>query len=81
MAWMLLTSVKAQRLLSPTGELGQEFLTYLLNSVWVSSATTVLGVIVAVPDVYAFSRFRFPGREMLYFIRSLTATCFLAWCF
>ena len=36
---------------------------YLLNSVWVSSATTVLGVIVAVPAAYAFSRFRFPGRE------------------
>ena len=46
---------------------GQEFLTYLLNSVWVSSATTVLGVIVAVPAAYAFKRFRFPGREMLFY--------------
>jgi multiple sugar transport system permease protein len=55
------------RLLSPTSEVGQEFLTYLLNSVWVSSATTVLGVIVAVPAAYAFSRFRFPGREMLFY--------------
>ena len=55
------------RLLSPTSDVGQEFLTYLLNSVWVSSATTVLGVIVAVPAAYAFSRFRFPGREMLFY--------------
>jgi multiple sugar transport system permease protein len=55
------------RLLSPTSEVGQEFLTYLLNSVWVSSATTVLGVIIAVPAAYAFSRFRFPGREMLFY--------------
>jgi multiple sugar transport system permease protein len=55
------------RLLSPTSDVGQEFLTYLLNSVWVSSATTVLGVIIAVPAAYAFSRFRFPGREMLFY--------------
>jgi multiple sugar transport system permease protein len=55
------------RLLSPTSDVGQEFLTYLLNSVWVSSATTVLGVIVAVPAAYAFSRFHFPGREMLFY--------------
>jgi len=55
------------RLLSPTSEVGQEFLTYLLNSVWVSSATTVLGVIIAVPAAYAFSRFRFPRREMLFY--------------
>ena len=55
------------RLLSPTSDVGQEFLTYLLNSIWVSSATTVLGVIIAVPAAYAFSRFRFPGREMLFY--------------
>ena len=55
------------RLLSPSSDVGQEFLTYLLNSLWVSSATTVLGVIVAVPAAYAFSRFRFPGRDMLFY--------------
>jgi multiple sugar transport system permease protein len=55
------------RLLSPRSDVGQEFLTYLLNSIWVSSATTVLGVIVAVPAAYAFSRFRFPGRDMLFY--------------
>lgn len=55
------------RLLSPSSDVGQEFLAYLLNSIWVSSATTVLGVIVAVPAAYAFSRFRFPGRNMLFY--------------
>ncbi|HEY2619706.1 MAG TPA: carbohydrate ABC transporter permease [Acetobacteraceae bacterium] len=55
------------RLLSPSSDVGQEFLGYLLNSIWVSSASTVLGVIVAVPAAYAFSRFRFPGRDALFY--------------
>lgn len=55
------------RLLSPGNDVGQEFLRYLVNSVWVSSATTVLGVMVAVPAAYAFSRFRFPGRHALFY--------------
>lgn len=55
------------RLMSPSSEVGQEFLTYMLNSLWVSSATTVIGVVVAVPAAYAFSRFRFPGREALFY--------------
>jgi multiple sugar transport system permease protein len=55
------------RLLSPASDVGEEFLTYLINSVWVSSATTVLGVIIAVPAAYAFSRFRFAGRRMLFY--------------
>ncbi len=55
------------KLLSPANEVGQEFLIYLFNSLWVSFATTVLGVIVAVPAAYAFSRFRFPGRNMLFY--------------
>ena len=55
------------RLLSPTNDVGQEFLRYLVNSIWVSSATTVLGVLVAVPAAYAFSRFRFPGRHALFY--------------
>ncbi len=54
-------------LLSPNGDVGREFLHYLLNSLWVSFATTVLGVIVAVPAAYAFSRFRFPGRNLLFY--------------
>lgn len=55
------------RLLSPASEVGQEFLGYLANSFWVSMATTVLGVILAVPAAYAFSRFRFPGRNLLFY--------------
>ncbi len=55
------------KLLLPTSELGREFLRYMLNSLWVSFATTVLGVIVAVPAAYAFSRFRFPGRNLLFY--------------
>lgn len=55
------------RLLLPTSELGREFLRYMANSLWVSFATTVLGVIVAVPAAYAFSRFRFPGRNLLFY--------------
>src|SRR5215470_8158 len=56
-----------RRLLSPTSEVGREFLGYLLNSLWVSAATTVLGVLVGVPTAYAFSRFRFPGRNLLFY--------------
>ncbi len=54
-------------LLSPANETGQLFLGYLRNSVWVSTATTVLGILVAVPAAYAFSRFSFPGRQPLFF--------------
>jgi multiple sugar transport system permease protein len=55
------------RLLSPANDAGREFLTYMLNSVVVSSATTVLAVMFAVPAAYAFSRFRFPGRQTLFY--------------
>lgn len=56
-----------RRLLSPSNPVGQEFLHYMLNSIYVSTATTILGVIVAVPAAYAFSRFRFPGRNLLFY--------------
>jgi len=56
-----------RRLLSPANPVGQEFLHYMLNSIYVSTATTILGVIVAVPAAYAFSRFRFPGRNLLFY--------------
>ena len=56
-----------RRLLSPSNDTGREFLRYMLNSIWVSFATTVLGVVVAVPAAYAFSRFRFPGRQALFY--------------
>ena len=54
-------------LLNPAGETGREFLGYFGNSVFVSVVSTVLGVAVAVPAAYAFSRFNFPGRELLFY--------------
>lgn len=55
------------KLLDPTNPVGNDFLRYMWNSFYVSLATTVLGVGVAVPAAYAFSRFRFPGRTFLFF--------------
>lgn len=55
------------QLLSPDNAVGQEFLRYLWNSFYVSICATILGVLVAVPAAYAFSRFRFPGRKFLFF--------------
>ncbi len=56
-----------KRLLSPTNDVGREFLGFMLNSIGISAATTVIGVAIAVPAAYAFSRFRFPGRKFLFF--------------
>lgn len=42
---------------------GQMFWRYLLNSVLVSLVTTFLGLLLACTAAYAFSRFRFPGRQ------------------
>ena len=42
----------------------QPFAIWLGNSAIVALATTVLGVFLACTAAYAFSRFRFPGREM-----------------
>jgi len=55
------------RLLDPKDTIGQDFLRYFWNSLWVSTTTTILAVFVAVPAAYAFSRFRFPGRNFLFF--------------
>lgn len=55
------------KLLDPTNPVGNDFLRYMWNSFYVSLATTILGVAVAVPAAYAFSRFRFPGRTFLFF--------------
>jgi arabinogalactan oligomer/maltooligosaccharide transport system permease protein len=41
----------------------QPFLLWLLNSAIVSAATTLVGVTLACTSAYAFSRFRFPGRN------------------
>jgi arabinogalactan oligomer / maltooligosaccharide transport system permease protein len=42
----------------------QPFARWLLNSVIVATATTILGVFLACTAAYAFSRFRFPGRRV-----------------
>ena len=55
------------RLLDPSGQVGRDFLHYFWSSLWVSTITTILAVVVAVPAAYAFSRFRFPGRNFLFF--------------
>lgn len=55
------------KLVDPSNSIGRDFLHYFFNSMWVSTVTTVLAVIVAVPAAYAFSRFRFPGRTFLFF--------------
>ena len=55
------------KLLDPQNSVGQDFLRYFQNSLWVSTITTILAVVVAVPAAYAFSRFRFPGRTFLFF--------------
>jgi arabinogalactan oligomer/maltooligosaccharide transport system permease protein len=41
----------------------QPFANWLLNSVIIAVATTILGVFLACTAGYAFSRFRFPGRR------------------
>ncbi len=61
------TLANYRKLLDPTNSTGHDFLLYFRNSLWVSTATTVLGVVIAVPAAYAFSRFRFPGRTALFF--------------
>ena len=61
------TLANYRKLLDPTNPVGQDFLRYFWNSLYVSVATTILGVAVAVPAAYAFSRFRFPGRNFLFF--------------
>ncbi len=55
------------KLLDPSNSVGQDFLRYFLNSFYVATATTIVGVAVAIPAAYAFSRFRFPGRTFLFF--------------
>jgi multiple sugar transport system permease protein len=55
------------KLLDPTSRIGADFLRYFWNSFYVSLVTTLLGVAVAVPAAYAFSRFRFPARNFLFF--------------
>jgi multiple sugar transport system permease protein len=61
------TLASYQKLLDPENTVGQDFLRFFLNSLIVSTLTTILSVVIAVPAAYAFSRFTFPGRKFLFF--------------
>ncbi|WP_262268754.1 MULTISPECIES: carbohydrate ABC transporter permease [Microvirga] len=61
------TLASYEKLLDPTNSVGQDFLRFFWNSLFVSTTTTMLAVAVAVPAAYAFSRFDFPGRKFLFF--------------
>jgi multiple sugar transport system permease protein len=61
------TLASYQKLLDPQNSVGQDFLHFFGNSLFVSTMTTICAVIVAVPAAYAFSRFSFPGRTFLFF--------------
>jgi multiple sugar transport system permease protein len=61
------TLASYQKLLDPQNSVGADFLHFFWNSLLVSTVTTILSVIVAVPAAYAFSRFTFPGRNFLFF--------------
>jgi arabinogalactan oligomer/maltooligosaccharide transport system permease protein len=41
----------------------KEFLVWLWNSIVITAATAIIGVIIAATSAYAFSRWRFPGRS------------------
>ena len=79
--WMLITSVKDSHevfnTLLPTEIKWQnfprvwvamDFPVHLDNSLYVTSLTVALVVILATPAAYAFARYRFPGRELVYFV-------------
>jgi multiple sugar transport system permease protein len=61
------TLASYEKLLDPTNSVGEDFLRFFWNSLFVSTMTTILAVVVAVPAAYAFSRFEFPGRKFLFF--------------
>jgi ABC-type glycerol-3-phosphate transport system permease component len=61
-AWRAIRSCSIRQ-----NSVGQDFLRFFWNSLFVSTATTILSVIVAVPAAYAFSRFTFQGRKFLFF--------------
>jgi multiple sugar transport system permease protein len=61
------TLASYRNLLDPQNSVGKDFLQFFFNSLIVSTLTTILAVLVAVPAAYAFSRFRFPGRRFLFF--------------
>jgi len=61
------TLASYQKLLDPQNSVGADFIRFFWNSLFVSTMTTILAVVVAVPAAYAFSRFTFPSRNFLFF--------------
>jgi multiple sugar transport system permease protein len=61
------TLANYEKILSPNSVFGRKFLRYFVNSFFISISTTLLGILVAVPAAYAFSRFRFPGKNLLFY--------------
>jgi len=53
--------------MTTTTETAKQFGTYFYNSTLVSVASSVLALLVAAPAAYAFSRFKFPGKNAAYF--------------
>ncbi|MBE3598554.1 MAG: sugar ABC transporter permease [Limnochordaceae bacterium] len=43
--------------------LKEPFLLWLWNSLWIAFGTTLIGLVLAAPAAYAFSRWEFPGRR------------------
>jgi len=81
LVWMLVTSVKDSHevfnTLLPTHIKWQNFPrvwvamnfpVHLVNSLYVTSLTVALVVILATPAAYAFARYRFPGRELVFYV-------------
>jgi multiple sugar transport system permease protein len=56
-----------RRVTEPLTPSGRYFGTYFLNSTIVSVASSLFSVMIAAPAAYAFSRFRFPGKQVAYF--------------
>jgi multiple sugar transport system permease protein len=50
------TLASYQKLLDPQNSVGADFLRFFWNSLYVSTLTTILGLVVAVPAAYALSR-------------------------
>jgi multiple sugar transport system permease protein len=55
------------RTISPATRGGQVFGQYFWNSTLVSVVSAAFSVVIAAPAAYAFSRFRFPGKDLAYF--------------
>jgi multiple sugar transport system permease protein len=62
-----ITAEHYMKIFYPTRRSGGTFGEYFFNSIYISVATTILALIVALPAAYAFSRFNFPGKNAAYF--------------